>query len=293
MSILNSKWYLFSLFLFYSFSAQAQTKQELQLQVESLQQSVEKLQLELQSKSKKDSPSEEGLTLHKANYILPLTWSSDVDGRQGKEIKFQLSFKQYLGSVSEFVFYGAYTQKSFWQMYDQADSRPFRETNYNPEIYVRFPEIQVSGIGGITGFLGYEHESNGAREPTSRSWDRLYLQAVHQRDLFKLRYKTWYRLPEKEKEKTEDTKGDENPDIIDFYGRSEVSLDLLIANTHLVTTARRNFTKKQGALQVDWLYPLPDTSMSFYLQYWKGYGESLIDYNRHLTKLGVGVIFAP
>src|SRR5690606_23542901 len=70
-----------------------------------------------------------GLSLHKSNYILPLTWSDDFDG-ESSEVIFQISFKQRLFINN---LYAAYTQKSFWQAWNRQDSAPFRETNYNPE----------------------------------------------------------------------------------------------------------------------------------------------------------------
>ena len=112
-----------------------------------------------------------GFSLHKDNYILLGTWQNVATKTEDSELKFQFSFKQEIWRG----FYLAYTQKSFWRWLDADDSRPFRETNYNPEIfYRRLPGTDTTGLRW-GGDLGVEHESNGAREPTSRSWNRLYL----------------------------------------------------------------------------------------------------------------------
>ena len=72
-----------------------------------------------------------GLSVHKANYFLPLTYSNfSDDGRKHDEIKFQLSAKQKICGFDLWSGYIAYTQKSFWQYSDLSHSRPFRENNY-------------------------------------------------------------------------------------------------------------------------------------------------------------------
>lgn len=74
------------------------------------------------------------------------------------EAKFQLSFKVKL---AQDILFGksdlwlAYTQKSFWQIYNDEFSRPFRETNYEPEVILNFPaKFKVFGLEGkMLGFL--------------------------------------------------------------------------------------------------------------------------------------------
>jgi len=115
-----------------------------------------------------------GLSMHKENYLLFPTWSDRADASDDMEVKLQLSLKQ---QIFDSRFYVAYTQKSFWRILDQADSRPFRETNHNPEIFFRYvaPPEMAGRFSAWGADIGAEHESNGAREPISRSWNRLYV----------------------------------------------------------------------------------------------------------------------
>ncbi|MDH5561432.1 MAG: phospholipase A, partial [Deltaproteobacteria bacterium] len=137
-----------------------------------------------------------GFGEHKPNYFLPVSYSTFQGDRKEKEAKFQLSFKQGFFKMGGNVIFFAYTQKSFWQVFDLENSRPFRETNYNPELFFRSDIVTTDHLGSFALDFGYEHESNGAREPISRSWDRLYFIIKHKSDFLVLKYKYWYRLPE-------------------------------------------------------------------------------------------------
>ena len=227
---------------------------------------------------------------HKPNYILPITWAEPIDGRLEKEAKFQLSIKQSAFNYRNYHLYFAYTQRSFWQVYDGEDSRPFRETNYNPEFFIRSPEFETD-FGEFDGDIGAEHESNGAKEYYSRSWNRVYFQVRYRYDILLLQYKIWYRLPESEKKFTGDPEGDDNPDIHKYFGYSELRGSVSLAELQFTFLGRLNISENKGAVELNLSYPLPGTSMYGYLHYWNGYGESLIDYNRSIIKLGLGLLF--
>ncbi|WP_221252075.1 phospholipase A [Desulfuromonas versatilis] len=233
-----------------------------------------------------------GFSMHKQNYLLPLTWGNRAHGSEDSELKFQLSFKQRIASSNFFI---GYTQKSFWRILDQDDSRPFRETNYNPELFYRYLSSEHPW-GSWGADAGYEHESNGAREPTSRSWDRLYLKPFIEYGRLRTDLKLWHRLSEDVKETPDDPAGDENPDIEKFYGYGELRLGYEFANRfqdgHMATLLTRwNFATAKGGLQFDYSLPTPSRNLFLFAHLWTGYGESLIDYNRSLTRYGIGVMF--
>ena len=228
--------------------------------------------------------------VHKPTYILPLTWSEPVAGRLGNEAKFQLSVKQPAFGYRDYYLFVAYTQRSFWQVYNAEDSRPFRETNYNPELFVRSPEFETD-FGKVTGDIGIEHESNGAREAYSRSWNRVYFQLGYRYDFLLLQYKTWYRIPESKKKFDGDPEGDDNPDIHEYYGFNELRGSVELAELQISFLGRLSASSGKGAVELNLSYPLPGTSLYGYLHYWNGFGESLIDYNRYIIKTGIGLLF--
>ncbi len=230
---------------------------------------------------------------HKDTYVIPFSWTfNEIADRQQNEIKFQFSIKQPVFQYADYRLNFGYTQKSFWQAYDREKSSPFRETNYNPELFIEIPEFSTT-MGKFNGSIGYEHESNGEVVPYSRSWDRLYLRVLFNYEVVGINYKLWYRLPEKEKENPDDAEGDDNPSIHEYYGNSQLELNLYIEETLISLMSRISMSYGRGAIQFSISHPLPGDSVYGYLQYWNGYGESLIDYDRSLTKIGLGIMLKP
>jgi phospholipase A1 len=238
------------------------------------------------------------ITPHKPNYLLPFTYNSrqrqDYAELDKAEVKYQLSFKLPLsddlfGSGGKLAF--GYTQISFWQLYNKRISSPFRETDYEPELMLTFAQEKhlLGFINRLTTF-GINHQSNGRSVPESRSWNRLYVQFTAERDNLYLIFKPWYRLPENAKTTPQDSRGDDNPDIQDYLGHGELTAMYLFGHRTLAVMWRSNFqSAHRGALQVDWSEPLQG-KLRGYVQYFNGYGESLIDYNRSSHRLGIGVM---
>ncbi len=53
-----------------------------------------------------------------------------------------------------------------------------------------------------------------------------------------------------------------------------------------------DFHDNKGAVQVDIGYDIFDNGIYWYLQYFNGYGESLIDYNKRLQRLSTGFLIS-
>ena len=207
---------------------------------------------------------------------------------QPVESKFQLSFKT---KIVENLFgdngdlWGTYTQTSRWQLFNGEQSRPFRETNYEPELMLVFRNrYHLAGWSGRMAAIGINHQSNGQSDPQSRSWNRIVGVVGLDRENWALVLRPWWRIPE-------GTQEDNNPDIEDYIGRGDALL-VWRKGVHEVSTIARHSLRRgdrsHGSLQLDWGFPL-DGPLRGHVQIFTGYGESLIDYNHASTYIGLGI----
>jgi phospholipase A1 len=225
--------------------------------------------------------SANGLSVHKEMYLLPVTTSNRYYGAQ-TEMEFQLSVKERILSSN---FYFGYTQKSFWQAYDFANSSPFRETNYNPEIFYRTGGTNVN-FGQWKMDVGFEHESNGQSGAISRSWNRVYIAPYLPRHDSLWYLKLWYRIPV-------DLGVDDNPDILDYMGYGELHFKKRFGHGQLIhAMLRGNTTTGYGAISINYSIPGPSDNYFYLIRLFSGYGESLIDYNHEVNRIGFGIILA-
>ncbi len=229
-----------------------------------------------------------GLSLHKEMFMLPVTLSDVYDGAQTEAV-FQLSAKHRLFNTP---LYFGYTQISFWQAYDHNNSAPFRETNYNPELFYRTQRFPFhSGFVGLD--IGFEHESNGQRPPVSRSWNLVYLAPYFYRSDVLVYLKYRYRIPEDDKDFPDAAVGDDNPDITDYLGHADLHVYCKFWRDHSVHLALRGSIKTgNGGVSLVYSIPVPKSVRSYFvIRLSHGYGESLVDYKRSLSRLGVGIMF--
>ncbi|OIN27345.1 phospholipase A [Vibrio barjaei] len=238
------------------------------------------------------------ITPYRQNYILPITemsqvntapYTSDIfegksDELKDEEIKFQISFKMPL--VEDGIFneedqiYFGFTLKSFWQAYSSEISAPFRETNYRPEIFYESPLPIDSSEGVWFTRVGFEHESNGRTQELSRSWNRIYGGIGYAEDDLMVYLEPWYRIPDSD---------DDNPDIEDYMGHFELTAAYKYQAVEFSGVARYNFRTGYGGFEAGMSFPLIGRVRG-YVQYYQGYGESLIDYNYNNKRIGVGVL---
>ena len=244
---------------------------------------------------------------HKPNYILLASYNDHPNGESlaldddevdSTEIKFQVSFKvplmrDILGEGNGHL-YAAYTMQSFWQAYNSDISSPFRETNHEPEIFLALHSgWKVFGWNNPSILAGFSHQSNGRSGSNSRSWNRLYLDCIMEKGDFALSIKPWYRLPESTTNYLGGANADDNPDISEYLGYGEIT-GAWSQNGHTVSVMLRNSLRRhhnRGAVQLGWSFPFSkEMPLKGYLQYFNGYGESLIDYNASVSRIGFGFL---
>ncbi|HSH29963.1 MAG TPA: phospholipase A, partial [Thiohalobacter sp.] len=185
----------------------------------------------------------------------------------------------------------AYTNQSYWQAYNRKFSSPFRETNHEPELFLTYlSDYSLLGFEARVLQLGISHQSTGKSNELSRSWNRVYADLVFERGNFALSLKPWYRIPEQSKSSPTDATGDDNPDIEDYMGYGEFRLAYKLDGHSLSLMLRSNLSGSdpRGALELGWSFPLT-RKLKGYAQYFDGYGESLIDYDAHIRRIGIGI----
>jgi phospholipase A1 len=240
------------------------------------------------------------IAFYNPNYVLFARYSNNVNNQpftplfqalqqqpqdlDSTEAKFQLSFKVRLWTTHDrrWGVWAAYTQQSQWQVYNSDISRPFRETDYMPELILSYrPGVELGGFQWRLLNVGYNHQSNGRSDSLSRSWDRIVAEFGVERGNLALLAKVWYRIPESAAE-------DDNPDITDYYGYGGLSAVYKWHDHSFALMGRGNLGTGKGAVQFTWTSPRILGPLRAYVQAFSGYGESLIDYNWDQSTIGIG-----
>lgn len=241
---------------------------------------------------------------HKPNYILGAfnaeEWGPELSRtppdnpdyeNDNYEMQFQFSFKvplavDLLGGRMDL--FGAYTNRSFWQMFNSEHSEPFRETNHEPEVWAQFRnDWRFLGFTNVINAIGLVHQSNGRAGAVSRSWNRVYANFIVERGDLVFSFKPWIWV-------SKDKADSDNPDIEDYMGHGEFRA-VWQKQGHVLSLMSRNHLESgfdRGAVEAGWSFPVFGYPyLKGYVQYFYGYGESLIDYDRKVNRIGVGISF--
>ena len=240
-------------------------------------------------------------TPYRSNYILAFSSNSspnvevfqEVDpGRtlMKSEAAFQLSIKAKLWQDvlgRKMDLWLGYTQRAFWQVYNVAESSPFRETDHEPELLLNIrTRFRFLGLAGRFVQVGLNHQSNGLAEPLSRNWNRVVASIGLEKGPLSLLVTGWVRVLFKS--------GDnENPGISRYLGYGEVQAYYFLKRHRFGLKLRDNlnFRFNRAALQADWSFPL-FARVGALVQCYFGYGESLLDFDHRVSRIGVGIVLA-
>ena len=207
------------------------------------------------------------------------------------ETKMQVSFKSKIAEdlfKSRADLWFGYTQKSDWQIYNQGRrSAPFRNTDYEPEIFITQPVKAQLPWGGRLRMLGvgFAHQSNGQSRPESRSWNKVYAMAGMEWGKLTVIPRVWMRLFDSS------GKDNDNPDLTKYLGYGDVKLQYRLNDKHnFSTTLRYNSKSGYGAAEAAYTFPIKG-KLQGVVRGFHGYGESLIDYNHKQSGIGFGLMF--
>ena len=220
------------------------------------------------------------------NYFISGIPTNKPANKDNADIKYQISFKQLVTRTSlplnSYLFL-SYSQKAIWNVYRK--SSPFEEINFNPAIGLGKPLFNKEGyIFGLTE-LKFEHESNGRDGMESRSWNRI-TGALHtplgRRTILSLI--GWIPVAYK----------DNHPDLLDYVGLGEVKVEQTFFSNRFIgeITIRKGLEGWKGSVGSKLYYKLFNNSGNQYLmlEWFAGYAESLIDYNRYTSMVRLGYV---
>lgn len=242
-----------------------------------------------------DKPPELSISVYEPVYVI-------VGGDGGLNAKFQISFRYQLfddkGRLAARLpwiddLYLSFSQTSLWDLGEL--SKPFKDTSYRPRLF--FSDYDLLRVMDGRLRMGIEvgagHESNGKDGTESRSFNMFYARPmITFGDPDGLRA---YVAPLIHNY----VAADENPDIKDYRGY----VDWLVGigakgGLDIFATLRKGERSNFGSVELNLSYPLAklsggDLTGWLLLQYFGGYGESLLDYNHKLdSQLRLGIAIA-
>ncbi|MDE1184114.1 phospholipase A [Paraburkholderia sp.] len=235
--------------------------------------------------------------LSRISYFEPMYFAAGTNG--DTNARFQLSFKYRILTPDDLRskafldnLYFGYTQTTIWDL--SADSRPFRDTSYEPQVFYSIPDTGWhSPLFTRMGFMGgIGHESNGKAGDDSRSINTVFVRPTWEfGDIasyhFVVSPKIYYYLGKSS-----------NPDIADYRGY----VDLLVKygspdGWQLATTLRKGNKHWYGSVDTQLTYPLAKLLGDkwggyLWVGYFNGYGEDILDYNQRqhwIARIGYSI----
>lgn len=226
--------------------------------------------------------------LYKDNYFTVGTALGKKPTRTNSDVKFQISLAIRLTNATlpwdTFLFL-FYTQKTFWNVFEE--SLPMHDLNFNPGIGWSKPFFNKNHyMGKMT--LMLEHESNGKDGDASRSWNRISLSgSTIINEWLMVHAKFWIPIID----------GQNNRDILNYCGIWQSGF---VASTPdkkfclgLTLVKRKGWNLNFNTIaEFSWRVHTK-SNLNLFAQYYNGYGENLIDYNKFHSRLRVGLVFKP
>jgi len=244
------------------------------------------------------------VSAHKVNYFSIDHWPAESPA----QIKFQISMKfrllkpdLYFLKYNLFPAYIGYTQKSLWN--EGQPSMPFEESDYNPEFFLDYP-VSALSIGRFKlrniVVCPFEHESNGLAAGSSRSWNRQYIMLKFGlepkikmeidnsllADKALLYVKLWRASGYSGQNDYLRSAGSKDK-FLDYMGQGEAGISVRnflwggsLKNHQLDIRTPLFRYRRKPSYEFELRQQLPGMNFAVYLQYWYGYGETLLRFDR-------------
>lgn len=241
----------------------------------------------LEDSVKRDFSNQPYFGIYKDNYFIFGPSVGPKANRQNTNVKFQISIAQRLtkGTLPWGTYlYLFYSQKCFWNILE--NSMPMSDLNFNPGIGLTKPLfVKNRYIGKLT--LIVEHESNGRDSIQSRSWNRVALAAnVFVTKNLMVHAKAWVPIVD----------GENNRDLISYVGLWQFGAQAVSDNRRFTGGITVTPRHRLGScnLVVDFAFRLFKRENQYlFFQYYNGYGEGLLDYNKFHSQFRVGILIRP
>lgn len=227
-------------------------------------------------------------TLFRDNYFVLGTALGEKPTRFNSDVKFQISIAQRLTKSTlpwNTYLFLTYSQKCMWNVFEE--SLPMRDLNFNPGIGLgKLLIVKDRLIGKM--MLLVEHESNGRDGEDSRSWNKISLSAsIFVDPQFMVHGKVWIPIID----------GQNNKDILKYSGIYQTGIQVTSKNKRFgmaITLVKRQGFNLNFNTIIELNYKLfKKDNQYLFLQYYNGYGENLLDYNKFHSRLRAGIVIKP
>lgn len=239
------------------------------------------------------------ISLYRPTYILPLSYTtkpyyevyqanpSQQRSVNKAEVKLQISFKipvmLNVFNHPKNTLYIAYTQQSYWQAYN--DSAYFRESNYEPEIFLSHHiDKKLSDNWRLSVLnLGASHQSNGKGSTLERSWNRVYGEAILANSNWLLSLKPWFVVRDASYRRY-------NENLSHYLGYERILINYKYHDQVFSLKARNTIESnfERGAVQATWSFPIT-AHLRGYAELFSGYGQNLIEASHYTNNIGIGI----
>lgn len=235
---------------------------------------------------KRDFSNQPYFGIYKDNYFVFGPSVGPKATNQNTNVKFQISIAQRLTRASlpwGTYLYLFYSQKCFWNILE--NSMPMTDLNFNPGVGITKPFFAKHRYIGKLTFI-VEHESNGRDGLQSRSWNRVALaaNAIVTKNLM-VHGKIWAPIVD----------GEHNRDIVNYCGFMQFGFQAMSNDSRwcggVTVTPRKHFSFNTVVELSFRIFKRENQYLS--LQYYNGYGEGLLEYNRFHSQLRLGLLIKP